>query len=382
MTDPIKLLCICLAWIGSTCCSPVTVVAQDVVVEEAVESVVDTAPIIDAEPVVEAESVVEIESVDGHEVCGCFDAAGQCVTVKKSVLGCLEDITVLPQDEVWFVNARSCLCGETDLSNLPVCRLIDSEFVAKDLASLTAAHAANDDLATVLYIHGNMTSEEYAVSRGLQVYRNAFAKKSQCRGPVRYVIWAWKSEQEKVRLYPDFLIKSDRSVHVGETFAATLNQFCDRNMVVFGYSLGVQVALSAFDSPNLHSRDGDSTKYQVAFAAPAINADYIACHALKCGCSSPVEQTLVFTNRKDRAIRAAQSVIRRKNPNEEATISGLSDSGKLDVGPVSEYDVYDESGRFHSIERYTRSGTLQSMMANLVNTVAANKGKAEPIAAE
>ena len=38
-------------------------------------------------------------------------------------------------------------------------------------------------------------------------------------------------------------------------------------------------------------------------------------------------------------------------------------------------DVFDETGRFHSIERYTRSGTLQSMMAGLVNEVAAEKGR-------
>lgn len=305
----------------------------------------------------------------------------QQFTVKKSILGCMEDITILPQDEVWMINARDCICGETDLSRVKVNQLVDSEMVHRDLSQLTAAHSSGDDLVTVLYVHGNMTNEEYAIARGLQVYRNAFAQKAHCRGPVRYVIWAWKSEQEKTRFYPDYLVKSDRSVLVGETFAATLNQFSDRNMIAFGYSLGVQVILSAFDSPNLNPREGDPSHYQLAFAAPAINAEFVACNSLRCGRDTPVQKTFVFTNRKDRAIRAAQAIIRRKNPNEEATIAGLSDAGKLDVGPVTAVDVFGETGRFHSIERYTRSETLQTIMANLVNAVATHKSSvvADPI---
>ena len=381
MMNYFRLLCICIAFSPTVLCYAQTALQDDIFI--APETLIlDSAPV-----VVEIESQPTFETITTHSdfsepiiVERAEEAAGgeQCVVVKKSILGCLEGITVLPQDEVWFINARECHCGETDLSHLTVSKLVDNDLVQRELSDLTTAHASGDEFSTVLYVHGNQTNEEFAVSRGLQVYRNAFATKAHCRGPVRYVIWAWKSEQERVRFYPDYLVKSDRSVRLGETFAATLNQFSDRNMVVFGFSLGVQVVLSAFDSPHLDPREGDPTRYQVAFAAPAINSRFVAYHSLKANGISPVQQTLVFTNRKDRAIRAAQLIIRRENPNKEATIAGLSDAGKLNIGAVTSIDVFEESGRIHSIERYTRSGTLQSMMANLVNEVASMKSLPTP----
>lgn len=374
--------------IAMTCCAAasaqeVPLIADDVLILEpevvgqsVIESnAVEPALIIESTAVLETDpnAPIIIECEDSWQ-----DTSEQCVVIKKSVLGCLEGIAILPQDEVWLINARDCICGETDLSLLKVSQYNGSELVPRELSDLTSAHASGDEYATVLYIHGNQTDKEFATARGLQVYRNAFATKADCHGPVRYVIWAWKSEQEKFRLYPDYVVKSERSVRLGETFAATLNQFSDRNLIVFGYSLGVQVVLSAFDSPTLDTRDGDPTRYQVVFAAPAINPDFVARNLLKCDCDSPAQQALIFTNRKDRAIRAARAIIRRKNPNNESTIAGLSATGKLNLGAITSVDVFGETGRFHSIERYTRSDTMQNMMADLVNVVSANRIQFEP----
>jgi hypothetical protein len=400
---------VCCAFLAAALFFPCTVEAQDSmpVIEPVVEVNLPSSesPIVQDLPVVEPITVLETPEVysefeavefpevvevnpiiecdlNGIPVTESPEPAGneQCVVVKKSPIGCMEGIKILPQDEVWMVNARDCLCGEIDLSLVGVSQFVGNELVQRELGQLTAAHASGDELVTVLYVHGNMTDEEYAIARGLQVYRNAFAKKAHCHGPVRYVIWAWRSEQEQPRPYPDYLVKSDRSLRVGETFAATLNEFSDRNMIVFGYSLGVQVVLSAFDSPILHGRELDTSRYQLAFAAPAINAKFMACNSLA-SWDTPVKQTYVFTNRKDRAIKAAQAIIRRQNPTEDATIAGLSNAGKLNVGAVTEVDVFGETGRFHSIERYTRSGSLQSIMANLVNEVGGNKmaAKADPL---
>lgn len=305
----------------------------------------------------------------------------QSIVVKKSVIGCLESIAVLPQDEVWLINARACPSGETDLSRVTTCRLLDGDFQPSSLDELTTAHRDGSGKSTVLYVHGNQTNLEFAIARGMQVYRNAFTTRPECRAPIRYVIWAWKSEQELARLYPDYLVKSKRSVSTGETLVATLNQFSDRNIVLFGYSLGVQVVLSALDSPRKDLRLGDPTRYRVACVAPAINSGYVARNSLRADSDSPAASTFVFTNRKDRAIRAAQAIIRRKTPSEEATIEGLSNTGRLNVGPVSTFDISAESGRFHSIERYTRSDTMQRKLAELVNSVSAvsrSVGSLEP----
>ncbi len=370
MTDRFLLLRMCLAMsIAYVFAAPVGAQQNDAIVLPLVGGIIQddaAAEIVEAAP----SEIYFSNALKNFEV---ETNQPQCFTVKSSALGCMEGITILPQDEVWLVNARACVCGEADTGLLTVSRLVGSNLVPSDISELTAAHDSSDDLATVLYIHGNQTNEEFAIARGLQVYRNAFTTKAHCHGAVRYVIWAWKSEQEKTRLYPDYMIKSKRSVLLGETFAATLNQFSDRNLVVFGYSLGVQVALSAFDSPMLLHRNGDSTLYQVAFAAPAINADYVASHGLSVGGRSPIAKTYVFTNRKDRAIRAAQAIIRRKSPSDEPTIAGLSNAGKLSLGSVTSMDVFEETGPFHSIERYTRSETLQNTMATLLNSVSANR---------
>ena len=319
----------------------------------------------------EAAATGDISMEEFCESCG--DEELQQVVVKKSIFGFLETIDVLPQDEVWLVSARDYLAGETDLSRLCVCRLEHNELVPSTLRNLVQAHSGDDDKSTVLYVHGNQTDMEFAIARGLQVYRNALATKAQLRAPVRYVIWAWKSEQERIRYFPDYLIKSKRSVTVGETFASTLNEFSDRNMVLFGYSLGAQVVLSALDSKILRHRAAEPPQYQLAFAAPAINGDYVASHGLS-QMENLVAQTFVFVNRKDRATRAARAIVRCQAATRNATLVQLSQAGKLNLGSVTSTDVYEETGRLHSIERYTRSDTLQLKIASLVNEVAAQKG--------
>ena len=352
---------------------PQTVVAPQIEVAPQ-PSIVDwTNNVAEFESLTIPEVITEQGSVTDDPAIEWADNAEQCVVVKKSILGCLEGIKVLPQDEVWFINARECHCGDFDLSSLKVSKLVDSDLVPCELSELTEAHASGDELSTLIYVHGNQTDEEFATTRGLQVYRNAVATKADRHGPVRYVIWAWKSEQETIRFYPDYLIKSDRSVQLGDSFAATLNQFSDRNLVVFGFSLGVRVVLSGFDSPLLQAREGDPTLYQVVFAAPAINAKYVAYRSKHPQKDTPVQQTLIFTNRKDRAIRAAQLIIRRQSSNKDATLAGLSRAGILDLGVVKSVDVFCESGRFHAIERYTRSNTMQNLVADMLNVVASQK---------
>ena len=86
----------------------------------------------------------------------------------------------------------------------------------------------------------------------------------------------------------------------------------------------------------------------------------------------------MLTNRKDRAIRVAQAIIRRQLPGEESTIEGLSSAGKIQIGQVSAVDLTDEAGRGHRVERYTRSDKLQRVVAEFVNRSAA-KRKQSPL---
>lgn len=311
---------------------------------------------------------------DEYEIADFPVNSQQNLSLSNPCLGNDEHFTILAGDEVWLVDAREFVAGGTDLNALKVSQFVGGELTPRCLPDLTIAHASGDSRATMLYVHGNQTDKEWALFRGLQVYRNALTSQPELRAPVRFVIWSWRSESEKIRRYPDFQVKAERSMLVGETFAATLNQFNDHNLIVFGYSLGVQVVLSAFDSPSLIWEGSGSLSYQAIFAAPAINAKFIASHSLKRDQTpSIIERSVVFTNRKDRAIRAAQAIIRRQVPGEESTIEGLSNAGKLLVGKVSAIDVSDEAGRGHRIEGYTRSRKLQQFIADFVNQSAAKR---------
>lgn len=338
---------------------------QELVVGEPVESIEFAG---EAFPLVETakeNAIIEVAANRQQDVSLSNPCLGQC-----------EHFTILAEDEVWLIDAREFVSGGSNLEALKVSQFVDGELAPRSLSDLTNAHASGDSRATMLYVHGNQTDEKWALFRGLQVYRNALTTQPELRNPVRFVIWTWKSELEKIRRYPDFQIKAERSMQVGETFAATLNQFNDHNIVVFGYSLGVQVLLSAFDSPSLVCRDSDSSCYQAIFAAPAINAKFVANHSLKRDqTQSIIERSVVFTNRKDRAIRAAQTIIRRQLPGEESTIEGLSNAGKLQVGQISGVDVSDEAGYRHRVERYTRSAKLQRVVADFVNHSAAKRSK-------
>jgi len=299
------------------------------------------------EPSITVEPLYENEVIEVADPTSAVNAPQQFV-LRNPCLRVRESFTVADQDEIWFVSARDFIDGETNVEGLKVSQAVDGDLKLRSLTDLTGAHQSGDQLSTLIYVHGNQTDEDFALFRGFQVYRNLLATTAGSRVPVRY----------------------------------TLNQFSDQNMVVFGYSLGVQVLLSAFDSPDFHPRPNDPTQYQVMFAAPAINPKFVACNMLKPGCKFvPIERSMVFTNRKDRAIRVAQTIIRRDNPTEESTIIGLSNAGKLNVGSVMEVDVFEEAGRFHSVERYTRSETLQSVTADFLSNVASQKTK-QPLVCE
>ena len=360
--NPRLMLKTMLCYAALLCVTPTVLMSQNVVITnhdfpEVIEVV--------GEPVYESE-VVEV--VDAN-VCQ------QELLIKNPCHNRDERFIIREGDEVWFVDARALINGERDLERLKVFQFTDGQRTPRLLSELVEAHGNHTEGATVLYVHGNQTDEEYATLRGFQVYRNTLTNPTTPRVPVRFVIWAWRSEQEKVRLYPDFLIKSQRSITVGETFAATLNEFPDRNVVVLGYSLGVQVLLSAFDSPCLMRRTNDSTRYEAIFVAPAINPKFVADHSLMRNNQSQsiIKNSFVFTNRKDRAIRAAQSIIRRERPGEATTITGLAQAGGLDVGHLTEVDVSDEAGRLHNIRRYSMSEKLQRVVIQSVNRSAANR---------
>ncbi|MEL7499823.1 MAG: alpha/beta hydrolase [Planctomycetota bacterium] len=302
--------------------------------------------------------------------------SGQLVTTKLR-FG-TEDVFVPNFDEVWLVSARDIeapVCGPCNFGDLKCSQLICGEFVNQDLSKLVTAHTRDLSKSTIIYVHGNRTDLDYAKSRSLQMYDNLFGhqncERNCCqRQPLRFVIFAWKSESEISRLIPDFKLKTDRSLIVADAFTSLLNRFEDRNMLLLGYSLGAQIVLKGLEVPaGVETTPG---QFRVGLIAPSLSPAYVD-DGLSClPFNAAVNTTRAFVNRNDRAIRVSNLILKTKvrrqpDPLEEVACLGQQLGG---VNPISIVDVTAEVSRCHSIVKYTAdSNLIQSQILKMIKSL-------------
>ena len=280
------------------------------------------------------------------------------LTVKET-RGRFSCVTVEPQDEVWLLSARNVNCNPADLSVIEVKQMVEGQWLTSSLAELTSAHSANRTLSTMIYTHGNNTDESWARSRGLQVYDKMFVTPGTSRPPVRFVIFAWRSEKEEIGC-GQYLAKSKRAVQVGKSLAAVLTQFDDRNIVLAGFSLGSQVVLAALDDKAIQMEFDSPGKYRVFLLAPALDGLFVNGTTSRSHSSEAVERAEIFNNSVDRALKASRFVSRKVlGRNGNLSISDLVDNQGLALAGIRLQDVADQVGRRHSVVRYSSRQVIQ-----------------------
>ena len=274
-------------------------------------------------------------------------------------------VNVRAQDEIWLVSARQQSPCELTLQ-----RLIDDQWVPACMADLTEAHAVDQQRSSVVYVHGNRTDDEYARSRGLQFYENVFNEESWT-GPVRFVIFAWRSEREKIRPTVDFNVKLDRSVELGSTFANFLDQFQDRRIVLVGFSLGGQVVLSGLVQLPSQAASDKVGKFQVALVTPALKAADASNSVASLPLNPTAAKTVVFVNRKDNAIRAAMLVAKATSTHPVVTLEQIARRPTCEmVNPVFIEDITEQTTGCHSITKYSaRSTRLKTVLREMADEV-------------
>lgn len=294
-------------------------------------------------------------------------AQDSLVTIRPSCCKA-ELVCVSSQDEIWFVSARQSHLFPCDLSKLEVSQLVNGEWQPRTLENLADRHASDLSRTTMLYVHGNRTDEEFANTRGLQFYRNTF--QSRNRRPMRYVMFAWCADIELKRLYPDFGIKSERSVVVGKTFGAFLNSFADRNLLLCGFSLGSQVVLTGVTcDTGLCARGQVKTgQYRIAIVAPALDPSFISNQLLLYANNPIVAETDVFRNREDRAVKAAALIAKKRSESQITTLSQLATMGN-GTNRIQIFDITEEIGRRHAIEKYSLSPTMSRKIVSMLDEV-------------
>ena len=278
-------------------------------------------------------------------------------------------IEVCSRDDVWLVSARDSHCHPSDMSLLECSRLVNGCWQSEELANLTDDHAQDKAKVTMIYVHGNRTNLKWAKSRALQFYDNSL--RSCERPPLRFVVFAWKSEAEKARIIQDYKIKSNRSVTVGKAFYELLDHFDDRKMLLGGFSLGAQVVLSAMSEAELRTPSAKAGQYQVAVIAPAINSDFSRASLAIYPQNSLVRHTDVFVSQEDCAVKVSEAINRRTNS------SGFNITDLVDYqggASVSVHDITCEVNRRHSIDNYGRSVSVVSRVCDLLNEVFEEKG--------
>jgi len=280
-------------------------------------------------------------------------------------------VRVRAQDEIWLVSAR-----DIDQCELSFERLSDGKWLSASMAELIQSHSTDPQKASLIYVHGNRTDDAYARSRGLQFYENMF-NGEVCSGPMRFVIFAWQSEREKIGGIADFRIKLDRSVELGPTFAEFLNQFEDRQLILTGFSLGSQIILSALvdlEAREAMDQEQKIGKYRVALITPALQPND-SLNSVASLPSNPVAaETVVFVNRKDSAIQAASIVAKATSQIPAVTLEQIA--GKYECGMVNSVTIEDITknvSRCHSITKYSaHSVRLQAVVNQMANDIRAS----------
>jgi len=279
-------------------------------------------------------------------------------------LGRRRIIQVCPRDDVWLISARHSHCHPDDVSLLECSRLVNGCWQSENLAKLTNDHANDKTKVTMIYVHGNRTDLKWAKSRAIQFYDNSLRNCE--RPPLRFVVFAWKSEAEKARVIQDYKIKSNRSVTVGKAFCELLDHFCDRKMLLGGFSLGAQVVMSAMSEAELREVSTKSGQYQVAVMAPAINSEFSKASLSIYPQNALVRHTDVFVSRDDCVVKVSEVITRRTN----ASCFSITDLRDYQGGQsVSVHDITREVTKRHSIDNYSRSPAVVSRICDLLNEV-------------
>ena len=266
------------------------------------------------------------------------------------------NICVRPGDQVWLVSARahdvSSSCG------LHCAQFAGGQWCRSDCQMMpkVGRHAVEE---TFVFVHGYNTDLEYAQKRGLQVYSSLFAQ-CQDRPPVRFVIWAWRSERDSLRAVRDYNMKSGRAIKLADKFAWTLNCLGPKPAIILGYSLGAQVAVSGLTQSCVYQ--GPPVQFSVIAAAN--DCSFASCtHLNKYG---SIARTTVFLNERDLAIRAANLICRARYGKQYQTFEQLAPANQPFLGQLEIVDITGVASQRHSIVRYCELDIVRCRMNEMV----------------
>lgn len=260
-----------------------------------------------------------------------------------------------PQDEIWLISSRNVCSPCDDPGRLQISRIVGSCRAETTLEELVQTIESTSGLQNIFYIHGNNTDDCWAERSGKAVYQIICGNRCHVP-PVRYVIWSWPSEPSNSRLKRparDFHRNLDRCPIDGEWFGYVLSRLPDdADPLIFSYSLGCQVGLTALSSQAILQT---GRQYRMMCLAPVTRCDWPCNECDLANAISSLRSLNMVFNRKDIALRGYRAFCRidegSSRPGPEVLTCAFASACAIDVAC--------EQGCEHNVVKYSRLLSVQ-----------------------
>jgi hypothetical protein len=278
-----------------------------------------------------------------------------------------------PCAQIWLISTRAApRCGELDasLQSLRYWRYDETACRWSPSGSNEFDVASPDALPTVVFIHGNRTDSDEAVTKGWYAYEYIRAC-SACR-PIRYVIWSWPAERMCRGVHEDTRLKVELSDIESYYLACWLGRARPSARIsLIGHSFGPRIVTGALhllaggevDGRNMPPSTvaawsgGKRNPIRVVLLAAALDAGWLAPGGCHDRAVSLMERMLVTCNDRDRVLRWNPRMYGRGGPEAMGFVGpcGIAEADKVEV-----IDVACTVGRIHDWRCYCSAANVCS----------------------
>jgi Alpha/beta hydrolase of unknown function (DUF900) len=278
--------------------------------------------------------------------------------------------------QVWLVDTRDaahCVCRNDAATAIRYWRMNDdcgwSSADAKDFH-------AGDELSTptVVFVHGNRTDADDAVTKGSYVYQTICSEAAD--KPFRYVIWSWPAERIYRRHRDDAQLKAEWSDAESYCLALWLHEVRPGAKVsLVGHSFGPRIitgALHLLAGGELAGQklpadtvaawtSGKRTPVRAVLLAAAADLDWLAPGGRNGLALSLLDEVLVTRNGCDNTLKWYSWLYGRGGPEAMGFVGpcGIDETGKVAV-----VDVSATVGKTHNYRCYCTASNVSCHWAH------------------
>lgn len=300
-------------------------------------------------------------------------AGSRCVVAFLLLLTAMASLDAAEtSSSIWLVSTREgAHCGELDstLQSLRYWRYDNCGWQSADESEFRKS----DDMPTVVFIHGNRTDADYAVTKGWYAY-NIIRSCVSCQR-FRYVIWSWPAERVCRKVVPDSRLKADYSDAESYYLAHWLHRIRPGSKVsLVGHSFGPRIITGALhllgggeiDCRRLPSEtvqawsSGKRNKIRAVLLAAALDADWLAPGGCHDRAISMAERMLITTNCRDRVLRLYPRI---SDCGWQQAMGAIGPTGIGNPSNVEVIDVSGTVGKIHDWRDYCSATNVCSRWA-------------------